>query len=69
MKPIPSEWLQPGAIIPVTPDTVRELLDAVRVAYRCGQEAEREACAWVCEADKLLWGQRYAALIRARGQE
>ena len=31
--------------------------------------AEREACARVCEADKLLWGQRYAALIRARGQE
>ena len=31
--------------------------------------AEREACAWVCEADKLLWGQRYAALIRARGDK
>jgi hypothetical protein len=31
--------------------------------------AEREACARVCEADKLLWGQRYAALIRARGQQ
>ena len=29
--------------------------------------AEREACAWVCDADKLLWGQRYAAAIRARG--
>lgn len=54
MKPIPSEWLQTGAIIPVTPDTVRELLEAVRVAYRCGQEAEREACALEAES---LWQQ------------
>ena len=30
--------------------------------------AEREACARECEADGLLWGQRYAAAIRARGQ-
>ena len=30
--------------------------------------AEREACAKVCEADGLLWGQRYAAAIRARGE-
>ena len=29
---------------------------------------EREACAKVCEEDGLLWGQRYAAAIRARGQ-
>ena len=28
---------------------------------------EREACAKVCEEDGLLWGQRYAAAIRARG--
>ena len=28
--------------------------------------AEREACAKVCEEDGLLWGQRYAAAIRAR---
>ena len=28
--------------------------------------AEREACARECEADGLLWGQRYAAAIRAR---
>jgi hypothetical protein len=34
---------------------------AVRVAAR-----EREACAKVCEEDGLLWGQRYAAAIRAR---
>ena len=30
--------------------------------------AEREACAKLCEADGLLWGRRYAASIRARGQ-
>ena len=29
---------------------------------------EREACAKVCEEEGLLWGQRYAAAIRARGQ-
>lgn len=28
--------------------------------------AEREACAALCEAEGLLWGQRYAAAIRAR---
>ena len=31
--------------------------------------AEREACAKVCEADGLLWGQKYAAAIRARGEQ
>ena len=36
--------------------------------YKLGMEAEREACARVCEADGLLWGQRYAAAIRARGE-
>jgi len=49
MKPIPFEWLQPGAIVPVTPEVVRDLVDCVRVAYRAGQEAEREACAKVCD--------------------
>ena len=28
--------------------------------------AERDACAKLCEEDGLLWGQRYAAAIRAR---
>ena len=37
--------------------------------YKLGMEAEREACARVCEADGLLWGQRYAAAIRARGEQ
>ena len=31
--------------------------------------AEREACALLCEEDGLLWGQRYAAAIRARGEQ
>ena len=30
--------------------------------------AEREACAKLCEEEGLLWGQRYAAAIRARGE-
>lgn len=42
MKAIPSEWLQPGAIVPVTPEVVRDLVECVRVAYRAGQEAERD---------------------------
>lgn len=29
---------------------------------------EREQCAKVCDEEGLLWGQRYAAAIRARGQ-
>ena len=32
-------------------------------------EKERAACAQVCEQDGLLWGQRYAEAIRARGKE
>jgi len=69
MKPIPSEWLQPGAIVPVDAETVRELLECVRVAYRCGQEAEREACARVCEERSMVkGGEVFAARIRARGQ-
>lgn len=42
MKAIPFEWLQPGAIVPVTPEVVRDLVECVRVAYRAGQEAERD---------------------------
>ena len=32
-------------------------------------EQECEACAKVCEEGGLLWGQRYAAAIRARGEK
>ncbi len=31
--------------------------------------AEREECAKVCEADGLLWGQRYAAAIAKRKEK
>ena len=41
----------------------------LEAAVKAAVEAEREACAWVCDKDKLLWGQRYAALIRARGEK
>jgi hypothetical protein len=39
----------------------------------CGEleealKGEREACAKVCEEGGLLWGQKYAAAIRARGE-
>ena len=40
-------------------------------AYLAAQEAweaAHEACAKVCEEEGLLWGQRYAAAIRARGE-
>jgi ribosomal protein L29 len=30
--------------------------------------AQREECAKVCEEGGLLWGQKYAAAIRARGE-
>ena len=40
----------------------------VKAAYAAGAAAERGACAKVCEAEGLLWGQRYAAAIRARGE-
>ena len=48
-------------------DTIRELERFFQAAYAAGAAAEREACARVCEEDGLLWGQRYAAAIRARG--
>ena len=30
---------------------------------------EREMCAKVCDEEGLLWGQRYAAAIRARSEK
>ena len=104
MKAIPFEWLQPGAIVPVTPEVVRDLVEFARVAYMAGQEAERdyllsteihschsdcqrfacvqtrkaveaerEACAKLCEKEQEDWGWDsdvidVAAAIRARGQ-
>lgn len=42
--------------------TDQQIADHISAAV----SAEREACAQVCEEEGLLWGQRYAAAIRAR---
>ena len=40
--------------------------DAITAQHKQEILAEREACAKLCEEEGLLWGQRYAAAIRAR---
>ena len=45
-------------------DTIEDLIKELEWQVA---EREREACAKLCEEDGLLWGQRYAAAIRARG--
>jgi len=67
------EYTRPGAIVPVTPETVKILVDALRLAIEQAESAvaaEREACAKVC--DDLVLHQYSAsgcaAAIRARGQ-
>ena len=37
-------------------------------AFSFAWDAAHEGCAKLCEGEGLLWGQRYAAAIRARGQ-
>lgn len=37
-------------------------------AFSFAWDAAHEECAQLCEQEGLLWGQRYAAAIRARGQ-
>ena len=49
--------------------TAQPLMDLVVTVVLEAVEAERESCAKVCEEDGLLWGKRYAASIRARGEE
>ena len=49
----------------------RQCAKGQKTTQYCGMveqavQAEREACAKVCEEDGLLWGQRYAAAIRSR---
>lgn len=53
-----------------TPDLfgVAQIERFFQAAYAAGAAAEREECAKLCEEEGLLWGQRYAASIRARGQ-
>ena len=46
-------------------DAIEDLLVELEWQVR---EAEREACAKVCDEEGLLWGQRYAAAIRTREQ-
>jgi hypothetical protein len=41
----------------------------IKRAEERGAAAERERCAKLCAEDGLLWGQRYAAAIRARGDK
>ena len=48
----------------VAPVIMDKLADVIKLAAA----HEREACAKVCEEDGLLWGQRYADAIRARGE-
>ena len=54
---IPSEWLEPGAVLPVTAETVATLLAAVKACTftqgrAAGLEEERAAFeAWVTEGD------------------
>ena len=47
--------------------TLTSCLIFAEVIAGMAADAEREACAKVCEKDGLLWGQRYAAAIRERG--
>ncbi len=44
-----------------------ELSEFAALVEAAAHADEREECAKVCEEDGLLWGQRYAAAIRARG--
>ena len=45
----------------------KEIECFVALVEAAARADEREECAKVCEEDGLLWGQRYAAAIRARG--
>lgn len=51
--------------------TRAELKAFYRLAYAAGQDAEREACAKVADAESSIEGiaQRIASAIRARGQQ
>ena len=57
-----SQWLGSNPAIFMTQDELEKFAELIAAE-------EREACAKVCEAEGLLWGQRYAAAIRARGNE
>jgi hypothetical protein len=70
------EWLMPGAVVPVTPETVVALINEIkRMIDMVGDMAlqvadEREACAKVAEAwgQWIGDGQLVATAIRSRGE-
>ena len=72
--PLDAEWDK----MPHTPDDYRREIRALRercAAYAAAVEAEREACAKVCEARNMgdnnredMEAKRCAAAIRARGE-
>ena len=49
--------------------TIEELERCAALVAAAAKAEENEACAKVCEEEGLLWGQRYAAAIRARGNK
>ena len=57
-------WAQEAGMVVV--DDAYSLLTFLERFAALVAAAEREACAKVCEEEGLLWGQRYAAAIRAR---
>ena len=59
----PSAWRHPDEFAAFRDERFATLVAAAAKAE------EREACAKVCEEEGLLWGQRYAAAIRARGNK
>ena len=56
-------------IMELCPEIAEWQAEIIAEQVRIRIEAEREACAALCEKDGLLWGQRYAAAIRARGEK
>lgn len=67
---IPSEWLEPGAVLPVTAETVATLLAAVKgCAFTQGRAAGLEEAAKICDAvnnhDNPMTARDCADAIRA----
>jgi hypothetical protein len=61
------EWLMPGAIVPVNPDTTKALVDEIKrlidvVGGMALQQAEKqEPVAWLCERDGQGYSFAYTA--------
>lgn len=60
---------QEAGLIPPPLDWPQKYAEALERFAALVAVAEREACAKVCEDDGMLWGARYAAKIRARGEK